>query len=54
MRRRDLDLLKIESRPLRNNPLVLCDSSNAVRFNYLFYLDFTGKLVDEKVQHALR
>lgn len=35
---RDLDLLKIESRPLRNNPLILVESSDGramAQYNYL-------------------
>ncbi|GAX74348.1 hypothetical protein CEUSTIGMA_g1797.t1 [Chlamydomonas eustigma] len=51
---RDLDLLKIESRPLRSNPMVVVDNSGTQRFNYLFYADFIGKLSDEKVQNAMR
>ncbi len=79
---RDLDLLKIESRPLRrwahllfketmlaernnslskfgtpllrSNPMVIVDGSGTHRFNYLFYVDFVGKLSDEKVQNAMR
>lgn len=39
---RDLNLVKIESRPLRGKP-----------WEYLFYLDLIGRRNDEKVQHAL-
>ena len=39
---RDLDLFKIESRPLVGSP-----------GNYLFYLDFEGAVADEPVQRAL-
>jgi len=39
---RDLDLFKVESRPLVGSP-----------GNYLFYLDFEGALTDEPVQRAL-
>lgn len=39
---RELDLLKIESRPLVGSP-----------FEYLFYLDFRGRLDDEPVTRAL-
>jgi prephenate dehydratase len=39
---RDLNLAKVESRPLRGKP-----------WEYLFYLDFLGRQDDEKVRHAL-
>jgi prephenate dehydratase len=39
---RDLNLVKVESRPLRGKP-----------WEYLFYLDFIGRQDDEKVRHAL-
>lgn len=39
---RDLDLFKVESRPLIGSP-----------GNYLFYLDFEGSVTDEPVQRAL-
>lgn len=39
---RDVNLAKIESRPLRGKP-----------WEYLFYLDLLGRLDDEKVQNAL-
>jgi arogenate/prephenate dehydratase len=57
---RDVDLTKIESRPLRTDPLILSggtggDDADAVRaFNYLFYVDFAGSLADPACQNALR
>lgn len=58
---RDIDMTKIESRPLRSNPLVttgsLSDSDSVgqqQRFNYLFYIDFVGALGQPAVQNALR
>lgn len=40
---RDLSLTKVESRPLRGKP-----------FDYLFYLDFLGKVGETRVENALR
>jgi len=40
---RDLNLLKIESRPLRGKP-----------WQYIFYLDFEGSMEQETSQNALR
>lgn len=64
---RDIDLTKIESRPMRTNPIVGTrpgDSADGVelssstrggrRLNYLFYLDFLGTVADTRAQNALR
>jgi prephenate dehydratase len=39
---RDLNLTKIESRPLRGKP-----------WEYLFYVDLIGRVEDQRVQNAL-
>lgn len=59
---RDVDLTKIESRPLRTEPLLAAangsgvdaDAEGARGFNYLFYIDFAGSLADPACQNALR
>lgn len=50
---RDIDMTKIESRPMRDNPIVSSETQ-AKRYNYLFYIDFVGTLADQKAQNALR
>ena len=56
---RDIDMTKIESRPMRTNPILLSKASldggaPQQRFNYLFYVDFVGSLADQQSQNALR
>lgn len=51
---RDIDMTKIESRPMRSNPFTDKDGGSGRRYNYLFYIDFAGTLADDKCQNALR
>lgn len=54
---REIDLTKIESRPMRDNPLVLSgdgEEGGQRQFNYMFYIDFVGSLAEPHVQNALR
>jgi arogenate/prephenate dehydratase len=55
-------MTKIESRPMRSNPILTVEKSGSEgsmpagsqRFNYLFYLDFVGTLSEARCQNALR
>ncbi|KAK0603696.1 hypothetical protein LWI29_007668 [Acer saccharum] len=47
---RQINLTKIESRPLRNQPLRSSDTC----FDYLFYVDFEASMADQNAQNALR
>ncbi|XP_027345628.1 arogenate dehydratase/prephenate dehydratase 2, chloroplastic-like isoform X2 [Abrus precatorius] len=51
---RHINLTKIESRPLRNQPLRASDDSNNGYFDYLFYVDFEASMADQSAQNALR
>ncbi|CAK7332857.1 unnamed protein product [Dovyalis caffra] len=54
---RQINLTKIESRPLRKQPLRASDDSNSglpKYFDYLFYVDFEASMADENAQNALR
>lgn len=50
---RDINLTKIESRPLKTAPLAegLQDS---MQFQYLFYVDFEASMAEERAKNALR
>ncbi|KAK1422593.1 hypothetical protein QVD17_17878 [Tagetes erecta] len=53
---RDINLLKIESRPQIKRPLRVVGSSNNGRpmyFDYLFYVDFEASMADPRAQYAL-
>ncbi|GAB4815017.1 hypothetical protein N2152v2_002063 [Parachlorella kessleri] len=55
---RDINMTKIESRPMRSKPIVVsaetANGSGTRAFNYLFYIDFSGSLADPQCQNALR
>ncbi|KAL5169482.1 Arogenate dehydratase/prephenate dehydratase 2, chloroplastic [Glycine soja] len=51
---RQINLTKIESRPLRNQPLRADDSNNSKYFDYLFYVDFEASMAEQSAQNALR
>eukprot|EP00249_Psilotum_nudum_P011235 c23042_g2_i1 orf=638-1942(+) len=55
---REINLTKIESRPLRKQPLRIVDDSNngtakSVYFDYLFFVDFEASMADFRSQNAL-
>ncbi|XP_022986231.1 arogenate dehydratase/prephenate dehydratase 2, chloroplastic [Cucurbita maxima] len=52
---RQINLTKIESRPLRNQPLRASDDNGSSKyFDYLFYVDFEASMADQNAQNALR
>ncbi|KAJ6321302.1 hypothetical protein OIU77_011404 [Salix suchowensis] len=54
---RQINLTKIESRPLRKQPLRASDDGNSglpKYFDYLFYVDFEASMADENAQNACR
>ncbi|KDP44123.1 hypothetical protein JCGZ_05590 [Jatropha curcas] len=55
---RQINLTKIESRPLRKQPLRTSEDSNNGYpnryFDYLFYVDFEASMADQKAQNALK
>lgn len=50
---RDIDLTKIESRPLKTNPIAFTPAGDR-RFRYLFFIDAAANLADDNTQNALR
>ena len=54
---RGIDLTKIESRPLRSQPVLQSGGDGGVetlQFSYLFYVDFAASTADTNAQNALR
>ena len=51
---RDMNITKIESRPLRANPLLATGEGAPTQFNYIFYLDYIGHTSEIKCQQAMR
>ena len=52
---RDINLTKVESRPMRWNPVTQSDQDGRpMQFSYLFYVDFEASMADENAQNALR
>ncbi|GAV71357.1 PDT domain-containing protein/ACT domain-containing protein [Cephalotus follicularis] len=51
---RKINLTKIESRPLRKQPLRASDDNSNRYFDYLFYVDFEASMADQNAQNALR
>ena len=50
---RNINLTKVESRPMRWNP-VTQQEGGAMQFSYLFYVDFEASMADVDAQNALR
>ncbi|KAK7303303.1 hypothetical protein RJT34_14206 [Clitoria ternatea] len=53
---RNINLSKIESRPLKEHPLMVVHDSNeemVTYFDYLFYIDFEASMADPNAQYAL-
>ncbi len=50
---RDMNITKIESRPLRANPILSTDEGTK-QFNYIFYLDYLGHTSELKCKQAMR
>ncbi|RDX87890.1 Arogenate dehydratase/prephenate dehydratase 1, chloroplastic, partial [Mucuna pruriens] len=53
---RNINLSKIESRPLKQRPLRVVDDSNegsAKYFDYLFYIDIEASMTEPRAQYAL-
>jgi len=51
---RDINMTKIESRPLRTNPVTSSGAKQSMQFTYLFYIDIEANMADENTQNALR
>ena len=51
---RDMSITKIESRPLRANPLLETQQGETTQFNYIFYLDYIGHTSELRCKQAMR
>lgn len=51
---RDINMTKIESRPLRSAPIAFELDSKRRSYNYLFFIDFNGSTAEVGVQNALK
>jgi arogenate/prephenate dehydratase len=51
---RNINMTKIESRPLRTNPVTSAGARQSMQFTYLFYIDFEANMADENMQNAMR
>jgi len=51
---RDINMTKIESRPMRTNPVTSTGAKQSMQFSYLFYIDIEANMADENTQNALR
>lgn len=51
---RNINMTKIESRPLRKNPVTSAGARQSMQFTYLFYIDFEANMADENMQNAMR
>lgn len=53
---REINLMKIESRPRQNKPFRITDEGDGLLkyFDYLFYVDFEASMASQNAQNALR
>ena len=51
---RNINMTKIESRPLRTNPVTSAGANQSMQFTYLFYIDLEANMADENMRNAIR